>query len=180
MKKLKIKLKPRTWLIPSVIFTLPSSLCIWTKNLTYISQLTSHNITSCCKSYLRLCPFKTATGETYQELYLVFTHYTLYTLYLSIYLCIYVYIICYILCILYIMYIYFMYVIYYVYYIYIIKSTTRHLKFSYIQIFANLIYMYIIYIYMYVIYMCLYVYKEGSLVCCYNSSCKSQEMHTQN
>ena len=57
--------------------------------------------------------------------------------------------------------------------LYIIKSTTRHLKFSYILIFANLIYMYIIYIYMYVIYMCLYVYKEGSLVCCYNSSCKS-------
>ena len=41
-------------------------------------------------------------------------------------------------------------------------------------------YIYILYIYMYVIYMCLYVYKEGKLVCCYNSSCKSQEMHTQN
>ena len=43
-----IRLKPRTELIPSyavpAMLTLLSSFCIWTKNLTYISQLTSNNI----------------------------------------------------------------------------------------------------------------------------------------
>ena len=35
--------------------------CVWTKNLTYISQLMSNNIISCCKSYLQLC-------HNYQEI----------------------------------------------------------------------------------------------------------------
>ena len=35
---------------------------IWTKNLMYISQLTSNNIISCCKSHSELYPFKTATA----------------------------------------------------------------------------------------------------------------------
>ena len=50
------------------MFTLLSSFCIWTKHLTYISQLTSNNITSCCKSHSELFPLKTATAETSWEL----------------------------------------------------------------------------------------------------------------
>ena len=59
IKKVKtydtIRLKTRTELIPCyavpAMLTLLSSICMWTENLTYISQLTSKNITSCCKSH---------------------------------------------------------------------------------------------------------------------------------
>ena len=70
------------------MFNLLSSFCIWTKHLTYISQLTSNNLTSCCKSHSELCPLKTATAETSWELlyrfYYCFPHYTLPNLYIYI------------------------------------------------------------------------------------------------
>ena len=78
------------------MFTLLSSFCIWTKNLTYISQLTSNNIISCCKSDSELCPLKTPTAETRWELYIVFTsvfpiiHCATYA-YIYIYIYIYIY-----------------------------------------------------------------------------------------
>ena len=37
--------------------------CIWTKNLTYISQMASNNIISCCIWHSELCPLKTATSR---------------------------------------------------------------------------------------------------------------------
>ena len=79
------------------MFTLLSSFCIWTKNLTYISQLTSNNIISCCKSDSELCPLKTPTAETRWELYIVFTSvfpiihcvtYAYIYIYIYIYICI--------------------------------------------------------------------------------------------
>ena len=69
-----IRPKARTELIPyyaeptPAMFTLLFSFRIWTKNLTYISQMTSNNIISCCKSHSELCPLKTATVETSWEL----------------------------------------------------------------------------------------------------------------
>ena len=73
------------------MFTLLSSFCIWTNNLTYISQLTSNNITYCCKSHSEFCPLKTAKAETSWELlyrfYQYFPHYTLCNLYIQIYRC---------------------------------------------------------------------------------------------
>ena len=67
-----IWLNPRTDLIPCyavpAMFTLLSSFWIWTKNLTYISQLTSNIIISCCKSHSELCPLKTASVKTSWEL----------------------------------------------------------------------------------------------------------------
>ena len=94
-----MRLKPRTELIPCyavpAMFNLLSSFCKWTKNLTYISQLTSNNIISCCKSHSELCPLKTATAETSRELlyrfYYCFPHYTLCN-YNRIYIYIYIYI----------------------------------------------------------------------------------------
>ena len=88
-----MRLKPRTELIPCqalpAMFNLLSSFCIWTKHLTYISQLTSNNLTSCCKSHSELCPLKMATAETSWELlyrfYYCFPHYTLPNLYIYIY-----------------------------------------------------------------------------------------------
>ena len=56
----------------TVMFTLRFHFCIWTKNLTYISQRTSNNIISYCKSNLQLCPMKRATAKTSWE-YVVFT-----------------------------------------------------------------------------------------------------------
>ena len=65
-------LKSRTELISGyavpAMFTLLSSLCIWTKNLTHISQLTSNNITSCSKANSGIFPLKTDTTETSWEL----------------------------------------------------------------------------------------------------------------
>ena len=70
------------------------SFCIWTKNLTYISQLTSNNIIYCCKSHSELCPLKMATAETSWELlyrfYQCFPHYTLCNLCVCIYIYIYI------------------------------------------------------------------------------------------
>ena len=74
IKKLKKnwhQFKPTTdtmYAVP-VIFTLLSLSCIWTKTLTYISQLTSNNQISCCRSLLQLCPLKAATAETCWESY---------------------------------------------------------------------------------------------------------------
>ena len=48
--------------------TLLSSFCVWTKNLTHISQLTSNNIISWCKSHSELCTLKTVTAKTSWEL----------------------------------------------------------------------------------------------------------------
>ena len=76
------------------MFTLLSSFCIWTINLTYISQLMSNNIISCCKSHSELCPLKTATAETSWEFlyrfYQCFPHYTLCNEYIYIYIYIYI------------------------------------------------------------------------------------------
>ena len=55
-----------------VLFTLPSTFCIWTKNLTQMSQLTSNIIISCCQSYLPNSPSKTARPKLVGN-YIVFT-----------------------------------------------------------------------------------------------------------
>ena len=63
IKKLKtdtIRLKPRTELIQS--YALPVMFTL--------SQLTSSNIISCCKSHLQFCPLKAATAETYAYIYI--------------------------------------------------------------------------------------------------------------
>ena len=78
------------------MFTLFFSFCIWTKNLTHVSQMTLNNVISCCKSHSELCLLKTATAETSRELlyrfYYCFPHHTLCN-YNSIYIYIYIYII---------------------------------------------------------------------------------------
>ena len=89
------RLKPRSELIPCyavpAMFTLLSSFCIWTKNLTYISQLTSDNIISCCKLHSALCPLKMATAETSWELLYRFIHCATY-IYICVCVCLYIYI----------------------------------------------------------------------------------------
>ena len=59
-------MKPRIEFTPCytvpVMFTF--SFCIWTKNLTFLSQLSSNNRISCCKSNLQLCPAKTTLAKT--------------------------------------------------------------------------------------------------------------------
>ena len=75
------------------MFTLLSSFCMRTKNLTNISQITSNNLISCCKSHPELCPLKTATAKTSWELYRFYQCFPYYTLCNFIYIYIYIYII---------------------------------------------------------------------------------------
>ena len=118
-------------------FTLLSSFCIWDKNLTYISQLTSNNLISCCKSHSELCPLKTATAGIVISFSLVFC--PLYTVQLILHIYVYIYI-----------YIYYIYI--YNIYIYICVDNNFNILFMsnyYIYYIHIHIYIYIIYIYMY-------------------------------
>ena len=144
-----MRLKPRTELIPCyalpAMFTLLSSFCRWTKNLTYISQLTSNNVISCFKLHSGLCPSKRATAKTSWELYrfyyccLHYIHYTHYTLSICIHICSYIQ---------YIHYLYIIYIHIFIY-IYILYIYIYIILYSYIYIYIHkYIYIYI-YIYMY-------------------------------
>ena len=61
-------------------------------NLTHMSQLTSNNLTSFCKSYLQLCLLKRTTAETSWELHrfflLVLVFSPLLYIYIYIYMCV--------------------------------------------------------------------------------------------
>ena len=127
-------------------------------NLTHMSQLTSNNLISFCKSYLQLCLLKRTTAETSWELHCFFLLVLVFSplLYIYIYIFIYIYIcVCVCVCVYIQLYIYIViYTQLYIYsYIYIQLYIYIYLyKYLYIHIYTYIyIYIYInTYIYIYI------------------------------